>query len=211
MTKAALYARVSTAEQSTGNQLPSLRRLAEERELVLIEEYVETASGAGRRPELDRAVADAKRRRFRVLLVWSLDRLGRNALEVLNLVEELQRAGVQLLSAKESWLDARDPHVRSLLMMILSWVADWERRRLRERTIEGMARAKSKGKAIGRPRRAPELAQVVHLHALNVGRGTGYGATARTARQLGISAGHVRRLLQEARKKGLGKRSPEPH
>ena len=106
--KVALYARVSTDEQTTDQQLQVLRALARERELQVAGEYVETVSGRkrkGKRPELDRLLGDARRRRFHVLLIWSLDRLGRNMVDVLLVLRELEDAGVSVSSCSERGLD----------------------------------------------------------------------------------------------------------
>ncbi len=80
--RAAVYARVSTLDQEPENQLQELRRYVEARDWTAQEYTDHGVSGAkDRRPALDRLVTDAKRRRFDVLVVWRLDRLGRNLRE----------------------------------------------------------------------------------------------------------------------------------
>ena len=77
--KAAIYARVSTLDQEPENQLAELRRYVEARGWTAVEYVDRGVSGTkDRRPALDRLVADARRRRFDVLVCWRLDRLGRN-------------------------------------------------------------------------------------------------------------------------------------
>jgi DNA invertase Pin-like site-specific DNA recombinase len=88
--RTAIYARVSTAEQTSDNQLLQLHEYAAARGLVIVAEYVDQASG-GRadRPELARMMHDAARGRFELLLFWSLDRLSRQG--VYATIEILQR------------------------------------------------------------------------------------------------------------------------
>ena len=90
--KAAIYARVSTADQTCENQLLELRRYVEARGWTVMREYVdEGVSGAKeRRPALDTLVKDAKRRRVDVVVCWRLDRLGRNLRHLMTLLDDLQ-------------------------------------------------------------------------------------------------------------------------
>lgn len=151
---AAAYLRVSTDEQSTANQLAELVELARRRELELVVRYEDTASGAAytRRAFRDMMRA-AKERRWRTLLLWSLDRLGRSMAGNLSTVLELDALGVEVLSVREPWLEMRGP-VRDLLVAIFSWVAQQEREQLIARTNAGLARARAKGVRLGRPSRA---------------------------------------------------------
>ena len=95
--RAALYGRVSTLDQEPENQLADLRRYADARGWVVTEYVDRGVSGAkDRRPALDRLVANARRRRFDVLVCWRLDRLGRNLRHLVTLLDELQALGVAL-------------------------------------------------------------------------------------------------------------------
>jgi hypothetical protein len=107
--KAAIYARVSTLDQEPENQLAELRRYVEARGWTLTEYVDRGVSGAkDRRPALDRVVADAKRRRFDVLVCWRLDRLGRSLKHLITLLDELQTLGVSFVSLAEG-IDATTP------------------------------------------------------------------------------------------------------
>jgi DNA invertase Pin-like site-specific DNA recombinase len=151
--KAAVYVRVSTDRQTVQNQLADLERLAQARGYeVTVYEEVESAAKA--RPVLDRLLADARAGRVQAVAVWALDRLHRSMMGAIQTVLELDRLGVRVLSARESWLDTDSP-VRPLLVAIFGWVAEQERTRLIERTKAGMARARTEGKKIGRPRTSP--------------------------------------------------------
>ena len=103
--RAAIYARVSTLDQEPENQLAELRRYVHARSWAEAAEYVDHGvSGArDRRPALDRLVADARRRRVDVLVVWRLDRLGRNLRHLVTLLDELHAVGVAFVSLGEGW------------------------------------------------------------------------------------------------------------
>jgi len=156
--KAAIYARVSTTDQEPENQLMEVRRYVEARGFsapqlgVMPIEYVDRGvSGAkDRRPALDQLVADAKRRKFDVLVVWRLDRLGRNLRHLILLIDELQQLGIAFASLHEG-IDATTPAGR-LQLHILGAIAEFERARIQERVCAGLARARSQGKRLGRPR-----------------------------------------------------------
>src|SRR5438309_8421534 len=149
--KAAIYARVSTIDQEPENQLQELRRYVEARGWTAAENVDRGVSGAkDRRPALDRLLADARRRRFDVVVCWRLDRLGRNLKHLITLLEELQALGVAFVSLAEG-IDATTPAGR-LQMQILGAIAEFERGRIRERVMAGLRRARSEGRQLGRPK-----------------------------------------------------------
>jgi putative DNA-invertase from lambdoid prophage Rac len=152
--RAALYLRVSTEGQTTENQRPDLERLAATRGWEVVAVYEEKASAAKRRPEFARMLLDARRGAFDVVAVWALDRFGRSMAGNVSDARDLAHVGVGLVSVQEPWLDTTGP-VRDLLLAIFSWVAEQERRRLIDRTVAGMERAKLEGVPIGRPRTSP--------------------------------------------------------
>lgn len=155
--RAALYLRVSGAPgQTVDNQLPELEALVSRRGMTIITVYEEAQSAAKVRPVFKAMLEDAMRGRFDVVCVWALDRFGRSMAGNIRDVLALERAGVELVSVREPWLDTGGP-VRDLLLAIFSWIAEQERARLIERTQAGLARARARGtksgKAIGRPKR----------------------------------------------------------
>lgn len=152
--RAAIYARVSTFDQEPENQLVELRRYASARGWDVKEHVDHGISGAKeRRPALDALLADAKRRRFDVLVVWRLDRLGRNLRHLIILLEELQALGIAFVSLGEG-IDATTP-AGKLQMHILGAIAEFERSRIAERVRAGLQRARAQGKRLGRPRKSP--------------------------------------------------------
>src|SRR4051794_14016617 len=95
-TRAATYLRVSRDDQTTENQRLVLARVAEHRGWTVVHEYEDASysgvKGRDRRPAFDQMLKDAVRGRFDVLMVWSIDRLGRSVLHVANALAELDGA-----------------------------------------------------------------------------------------------------------------------
>ena len=149
--RAAIYARVSTLDQQPENQLVEVRRYVQARDWTAAEYVDRGVSGSkDRRPALAALVTDARRRRFDVLVCWRLDRLGRNLRHLITLLDELQALGVAFVSLAEG-IDATTP-AGKLQMHILGAIAEFERERIRERVMAGLARARREGKAAGAAR-----------------------------------------------------------
>jgi DNA invertase Pin-like site-specific DNA recombinase len=161
--KAALYARVSTTDQTCENQLLELRRYCEARGLQVMREFVDqgVSGSKDRRPALDELILLARRRRFDVLVCWRLDRLGRSLRHLVILLEELQSLGIGFVSLGEG-IDLGTPAGR-LQLHILAALAEFERSRIQERVRAGLARVRAAGKRLGRPVAAvpPERLQSV--------------------------------------------------
>jgi DNA invertase Pin-like site-specific DNA recombinase len=150
--KAAIYARVSTSNgsQTCENQLLELRRYCEARGWTVYAEYTDEMSGAkDRRPGLDRLLLDARRARFNMVVCWALDRIGRDLKHLLAVLEDLQSLNIPFVSLKEG-LDLGSASGR-LQLAILAALSQFERERLKERTIAGLERARAQGKRLGRP------------------------------------------------------------
>lgn len=198
MPRAALYVRVSTEKQTVANQLDELQQLAKARgfEPVI---YEETESAAKERPVFRRVLADARAGKVGAVLVWRLDRMHRSMVGAVQDVLELDRLGVAVLSARDTWLDTSGP-VRSLLVAIFGWVAEQERRVLIERTRAGLDRAKrtgtKSGKAIGRPRASPVLLGAAADRVMS-------GLPIRmTAAALGVNEATLRRHILRLKREG---------
>tara|TARA_R110002124_G_scaffold11974_5_gene56824 strand:- start:3882 stop:4499 length:618 start_codon:yes stop_codon:yes gene_type:complete len=147
--RAAIYARVSTGEQTPENQLIRLREVAERAGWEVVQEYVETASGASRsRPLLDAMMKDAARRRFDIVLAWDVSRLGRSLHQLVALFETLRTLGVDLVLDKQGF-DTSTPAGR-MMMQMCAVFAEFEREMIVDRTKAGLARARARGKQIGR-------------------------------------------------------------
>jgi DNA invertase Pin-like site-specific DNA recombinase len=189
--RAVIYARVSTFDQEPENQLLELRRYVAVRGWTSAEEYVDRGvSGAkDRRPSLDRLLLDARRRRFDVLVVWRLDRLGRSVRHLVNFISELTALGIGFASLGEG-IDTNTPSGR-LQLHILSALAEFERERIRERVLSGLARARAQGRRLGRPRQAAPTARVETVSHLTVDA---------AARLLGVSRSTLKRWRRAVQK-----------
>jgi len=138
--------------QSPENQRSPLERMAESLGLIIVNTYVDLASGgSSNRPQFQQMLKDARDRKFDIILVWSLDRFSREGMNcTLNYLSKLEEYNVGLKSLQESWLDTSDKGLGQLLIAIFSWVARQERERISERTKAGLQRAKANGKILGR-------------------------------------------------------------
>ena len=165
--RAALYARVSTADQTTENQLLELRRYAEARGWQPTEYVDHGVSGAkDRRPALDKLMTDAASRKIDVVVCWRLDRFGRNLRHLVVAIEELTAAGVAFVSLGEN-IDTTSPTGR-LMLGILGSFAQFERERIRERIHAGLARAKRQGQKLGRRRQRISERDLERVASLSV-------------------------------------------
>ena len=127
--RAAIYARVSTFDQEPENQLQELRRYIQARGWTATEFVDRGVSGSKeRRPALDSLVADARKRRFDVVVAWRLDRLGRNLQHLVTLIEELQSLGIAFVSLGEG-IDCTTP-AGKLQLHILAALAEFEKARI---------------------------------------------------------------------------------
>src|SRR5258708_7660396 len=192
--KVGIYARVSTKDkgQDTENQLVQLRDFAAKQGWSITREYVDHETGSkSDRAEFQAMFADASRRKFDLLLFWSLDRLSREgALETLQHLQRLTSYAVGYKSFTEQYLDSCGIF-KDAVIGILAVIAKQERVRLSERTKAGIAIARSKGVQIGRPRLKVQAAQIARLKA--------QGLSLRAiGRELCISEGSVRRLASVA-------------
>jgi DNA invertase Pin-like site-specific DNA recombinase len=185
--KAAIYARVSTLDQEPENQLQELRRYAAARGWYAAEYVDRGVSGAkDRRPALDLLLADAKRRRFDVLVCWRLDRLGRNLRHLILLLDELQAVGIGFVTLGEG-IDTTSPTGR-LVLHVLGAIAEFERERIRERVLAGLQRARTQGVKLGRPKLRIDPARLASVSGL---------PAREAARQLGIPRSTLQRALAQ--------------
>jgi len=193
MPRVLIYARVSTEDQETLNQVAQLRDYASKQDWEVRDVIVDVASGsktAKQRPGLDSIFAMAHRREFDILLFWALDRLSREgSRRTIHYLTILDEAGV-------GWHSFSEPYISSLgifkdaIIAILSALAKQERVRIGERTKAGMARARAEGKRIGRPR-TPD-SKIKRASRLRR-QGLSFG---KIAEAMGISRGRAYQLVQ---------------
>lgn len=155
-TDAALWLRVSTLEQRTENQQPTIGTFTRHHGLRVVRRFEmddsawkDDTGGPEYQRQLKAALDGAWRGEFSVLVVWALDRLTRlGAEDALRLIRQFRERGVVIVSIQESWLNG-SPEVQDILVAFAGWMAQQESRRHSERVKAGMARAKAEGKVIG--------------------------------------------------------------
>jgi DNA invertase Pin-like site-specific DNA recombinase len=194
MKKAAIYARVSTADQHLETQLYDLRKLAATRGCEVSREYCDRGiSGSkARRPALDSMMADARRGEFSVVLVAAFDRIARSTKNFLEIVDELNELEIEFISAREA-IDTSGPMGRMFITLVGS-IAELERSLIVERIKAGMRRARMEGQKLGR---AP--LNVDH-DALVRDRLAGMSLS-KVAKKYGVSRASVVRFVREAQQR----------
>jgi DNA invertase Pin-like site-specific DNA recombinase len=196
--RAAIYLRVSTAEQTTDNQERELHTAAARMGHEVVEVYrdrgISGSNGRDKRPAFDKLHRDATRRKFDLVMAWSVDRLGRSLQDLVSFLEHLRETKVELFLHQQG-LDTTTSSGRAMFGM-LSVFAEFERSIIRERVVAGMARAKAKGtksgRAIGRPAIAPHTRTAIRNAYVAGGVGL-----RDVARQFGVGVETVRRCLFE--------------
>jgi DNA invertase Pin-like site-specific DNA recombinase len=163
--RAAIYARVSTIGQgqSPEMQLRELREYCERRGWEIAGEYVDAGvSGAkDSRPELNRLISDAHRRRFDAVVVWRFDRFARSVSHLLRALETFNSLGIAFVSLSEQ-IDTSTP-TGKMIFTVLGAVAELERSLIAERVRAGLRNARAKGKRLGRPPVNLDYSQVAQM------------------------------------------------
>jgi len=188
--RTALYGRVSTTNhgQDVEVQLRELREYCQRRGWTVTSEYVDVGISGSKekRPELDRLLADAHRRRFDAIVVWKFDRFARSVSHLLRALETFEVLRIEFISLTEN-LDTSTP-AGKMVFTVLGAVAELERSLIRERVRAGLRNARSKGKRIGRPRVTVDAARIGQLRAS--------GASWRTVcNETGLTAGTAKRAF----------------
>ena len=149
--RSAIYARVSTNDQTTENQLLALRDLAERNGHQIVAEYIDhgVSGVAAKKDARAKLLLDAKTKKFSVLYCVSIDRLSRSTKDLLQVVEELNTLNITLIFQREN-IDTKSA-MGQFFLTVLSSIAQLERETMISRINAGIARAKSQGKKLGRP------------------------------------------------------------
>jgi DNA invertase Pin-like site-specific DNA recombinase len=153
MRRVALYTRVSTDHQTTENQERELRQIAERMGWEIVNVYrdegISGAKGRDARPAFDALCTDAARRRFDMVMTWSVDRLGRSLQDLVGFLSELHALGIDLLLHQQG-LDTTTPAGKAMFQM-MGVFAEFERAMIVARVKAGLDRARAEGKTLGRP------------------------------------------------------------
>jgi DNA invertase Pin-like site-specific DNA recombinase len=187
----ALYARVSTGDQTADNQLIELRQAAERMEWSIVEEYLDQGIGGSKgreqRPAYDRMYTATMQREFDVIMAWSVDRLGRSLQQLVAFLSDLDAKGIDLYLHQQG-LDTTTPAGKAMFQMC-GVFAEFEQAMIRERVKAGLDRARSQGKTLGRPRTSATVEQKIR-----VARQQGKGIK-KIALELGIGVSVVQRVV----------------
>ncbi len=190
----AIYARISTGEQSAEAQPRELRAYTGHRGFQVTREYVDQASGDVRRrrraPEFEASMADARRRRFDCVLVWKYDRFARTLGALIAALQQFRDLGIDFISHTQA-IDTTTPMGR-LFFHVIGSFAEFEREVIVERVKAGLANARAKGKRLGRPVMDPGAAGRVTVLR------TGGMSLRAIAAAEGLSASGVRKMLLRA-------------
>jgi DNA invertase Pin-like site-specific DNA recombinase len=186
--RAAIYARVSTTGHGQDPQLQTreIREYCERQGWQVAGEYVDAGiSGAkDSRPELNRLLADAHRRRFDAVVVWKFDRFARSVSHLLRALETFNSLGIAFVSLSEQ-IDTTTP-TGKMVFTVLGAVAELERSLIAERVRAGLRNARAKGKRLGRPRVVVDARRIAAL------RDSG-ASWATVCRETGLSKGTAQR------------------
>jgi DNA invertase Pin-like site-specific DNA recombinase len=188
ITKVAIYARVSTINhgQDVSLQARELEQFAQARGWHTVDAYIDAGvSGAkDSRPELNRLMADAHKRRFDVVTVWRFDRFARSVSHLLRALETFNALGIAFVSLSEQ-MDTTTP-TGKMVFTVLGAVAELERSLIAERVRAGLRNARAKGKTLGRPRVTVDSARIGCLRSQG-----------RTIREIADELGYSRSLVHK--------------
>jgi len=179
------YLRVSTEDQTVLNQKLAMQKWAINHDFQILE-YFEDSAISGKIPAVKRKgfvdmLELIKNETVDAVLIYELSRVGRTFWDTLDAIKAIEAfAPLISCSPRESFLQMTEPSVRKLMIGILTWVAEREREMLVQRTKDGISRAKSIGKVVGRPKKELDKDNLIRMLALNEPR-------VQIAKDLGIS------------------------
>jgi DNA invertase Pin-like site-specific DNA recombinase len=195
--RAALYLRVSTTDQDTERQERELRAVAANRGYDIVEVYkdngISGSKGRDKRPAFDQLHKDAARRKFDMVMAWSVDRLGRSLKDLVTFLHEMLALNIELYLFQQA-LDTTTPSGRAMFQL-LGVFAEFERAIIVERVNSGIAKAREKGtksgKPIGRPPTPPRTREAIRKMYQ-----TGSVGMRAVAKKFGVSVGTVQACLR---------------
>jgi DNA invertase Pin-like site-specific DNA recombinase len=193
--RAVIYSRVSTAKQTTENQVLELREVCKRNNWAIVSELTDEgisgAKGKCDRPGFTLLHHVVARKQADIIVVWSIDRLGRSLKDLVSFMAELEAKNIDFYSHVQA-IDSRTPAGR-LSFAIFSAIAEFEREIIRSRVIAGLERAKANGKRLGRPTNVNSNTKI----AVSLLREKGHSIH-NIAKQLKIGVGTTQRILKEA-------------
>ena len=199
MKTVAIYARVSTDQQSVDNQLHDLRKSCTRNDWEIVGEYVDEgisgAHGRDKRPQWDNLLKDANRKMFDGILIWDISRAGRSLQNLIQFLDDIQSKDIDLY-IHNSGIDTSTPTGKMMFQMV-SVFAEFERNIIRSRVKSGMDRAKSHGTKSGRKIGRPSNVNPSTESAVVALRKNGYSLN-KISKELSIGSGTIYRILEKA-------------
>ena len=193
--RVAIYARISTSNhgQDVTVQTRELEQFARARGWQVAGQYLDEGVSGSKdsRPELNRLMADAHKRRFDVVCVWRFDRFARSVSHLLRALDTFKALGVDFVSFSEQ-MDTSTP-TGKMIFTVLGAVAELERSLIVERVKAGLRNARAKGKRLGRPKRIVDASQIAALRLEGI-------SWAKIAERLGVGEGTAYRAAQGPQK-----------
>jgi DNA invertase Pin-like site-specific DNA recombinase len=190
--RAAIYLRVSTNDQNTGNQDLELQQVAERAGWEVVKVYkdhgISGARGRDKRPAFDALWKDACSRKFDIVMAWSVDRLGRSLQDLVGFLAELHALKIDLC-LRQQGIDTTTPAGKALFCM-MGVFAEFERSIIQERVRAGLERARRQGKRLGRPPLDPMLRERIQEALKEPGR----PGVRKIAEQFGVNASTVQQI-----------------
>ena len=179
------YCRVSTTEQTTENQILAIRNAGYDViDSRIVSETISGSSKAADRKQFSNLI-EHKLEAGDTLIVLKLDRLGRDNIDVQQTISQLTKKGIRVICLDLPVSDLGSPEGKLMLQMFSAF-AEFERNRIRERTQEGLVRAKAEGKKLGRPKAIKTTKRVLECKVKGMSQST-------TASHLGIGIATVKR------------------
>jgi len=190
--KCVIYLRVSTKNQDTSNQLQPLKEYVERMgyELVGVYEDFGVSGVKSSRPQLDQMMLDGRRRKYSMILSWSVDRVGRDLRSLLNFCNEMNELGINLYFHNQN-IDT-STNMGKMFFNILGSISEFERTLMIERIKCGLERVKKSGKKLGRPTSMNDGIRNAILLLKEKGCGV-----RETCRQLGIGTNSYYKVVRE--------------
>jgi len=193
--RVAIYARVSTDEQTVENQRRELQAVADRHGWLIVSVFedrgISGAKGRDKRPGFNALLDGVARRDFDMVAAWSVDRLGRSLQDLVSFLGELKAKGVDLFLHQQG-IDTSTPGGRALFQM-LGVFAEFERAIIVDRVKSGLARAKANGTKSGKPIGRPAVDEKVEKR-VRAARAKGWGIR-KIAKHVGVGVGTVQRIV----------------
>lgn len=189
MKKVAIYARVSTKDQTVEQQLKELKDYCQRSNFVLAKEYIdEGVSAFKNRPAFNRLLEDIRQRKLDMVLVYKIDRFARSTRELLNVIDEIKQNGVDFVSFTQREFDTTTSSGK-LMLTILAGISEFERDLISERTKLKLAYLKDKGVKLGRPQKV-DYDEVIELRQQGLSLG-------KIAKKIGCDRSTVSKVLKK--------------